>query len=276
MLKLNDEFDAFGSPGSQLFELEGVSINARIWRAANNSKMRPVLFCNGIGANLEIIETFAARIEDRDVIAFDVPGAGESEPTKFPYRMSKLARWISQLLDETGHGVVDVIGLSWGGMLAQQLAFQYPCRVNKLVLAATTPGIFMVPGKARALAKMVDFRRYADPQYLRENFEALYGEPLSASGVEYTNQVKRPRTRGYLYQMMALMGWSSLPILPLISQPILVLMGENDRVVPSINGRVISALARDAQFRMVERGGHLFLLTKSKTIAPEILDFFDA
>ena len=90
--------------------------------------------------------------------------------------MARLAR---KLLDALGYGQVDVMGVSWGGGLAQQFAIQYPKRVRRLVLAATAMGGFaMVPGHPRVLLKMVNPRRYLDKGYMKRVAPELYGGAL--------------------------------------------------------------------------------------------------
>ena len=102
-----------------------------------------------------------------ETLIFDVPGAGKSPPPKLPYRLFWLARLARKLLDELGYGQVDVMGVSWGGGLAQQFAIQYPKRVRRLVLAATAMGgLTMLPGHPRVLLKMVNPRRYVDKGYM--------------------------------------------------------------------------------------------------------------
>src|SRR5215470_3453213 len=126
----------------------------------------PLLLFNGIGASIELVAPFLAAFEGPEVIVFDVPGVGGSPAPRLPYRPFMLARLTARLLDELGHRQVDVLGVSWGGALAQQFAFQQRKRCRKLVLAATSPGHLMVPGKLSALIKMATPRRYKDPAYL--------------------------------------------------------------------------------------------------------------
>lgn len=71
------------------------------------------------------------------------------------------------MLSELRMGVVDVLGLSWGGALAQQFAFQNPRRCRRLVLVATGTGAMMVPAQPRVLTKMLTPRRFSDPDYCR-------------------------------------------------------------------------------------------------------------
>ena len=127
----------------------------------------PLLLFNGIGANIELVEPFLDALDGPEAIIFDVPGVGGSPAPKLPYRPSTLARLSAQLLDQLGYQQVDVLGVSWGGALAQQFAFQQAKRCRRLVLAATSPGHLMVPGKLTVLLKMATPRRYKDPDYMQ-------------------------------------------------------------------------------------------------------------
>ena len=83
-------------------------------------------------------------------------GGGSPAPT-LPYRFRGLARLANDLLDELGYrGQVDAIGVSWGGALAQTFAFHFPDRCRRLILAATSPGVIMVPGKLSVLMKLAN------------------------------------------------------------------------------------------------------------------------
>ena len=112
---------------------------------------------------------------EKEIIIFDVPGVGRSEMSWRPRRFSGLARLANKLLDRLGYQQVDVIGVSWGGALAQQFARQYPQRCRRLVLAATSPGAIMVPGRPSALSKMMTPRRYLSPTYMQKAAGDIYG-----------------------------------------------------------------------------------------------------
>ena len=81
----------------------------------------PLLLANGIGASLETFAPFVAALDPAiEVIRFDVPGVGGSPLPARPYRFSTLARMLAGLLDQLGHERADILGISWGGALAQQ------------------------------------------------------------------------------------------------------------------------------------------------------------
>ena len=115
----------------------------------------PLVLCNGIGASLDLLEPFVRELPpELTVVSFDVPGVGGSGMPRTPYNFAMLSLLLGRLLDELGYDTVDVLGISWGGGLAQQFAFQNPHRCRRLVLVSTATGVLMVPGKPQALRRM--------------------------------------------------------------------------------------------------------------------------
>src|ERR1700741_1472765 len=137
----------------------------------------PLVICNGIGASLEVLDPLVEHLNpDTTVVRFDVPGAGGSPDSPLPYGFPYLAAALLRLLDKLGlHGRVDVLGLSWGGALAQQFAFNNPRRCRRLILGATATGIVMVPGKPTLLPKMLTPQRFLDHDYAASIAGDLYG-----------------------------------------------------------------------------------------------------
>jgi len=246
----------------------------RVARWTGDRKVRPLMFFNGIGANLETVMPLARRLNrSRDVICFDPPGIGGSPDATLPYRMRTMAKWANAILDELGYTTVDVYGVSWGGGLAQQFTFQSGKRVRCMILAATSPGITMFPGRISALSKMIQPDRYSDRNFLHENAEALYGKMPEDRLMKHANRVSAPSGRGYLYQMLAMSGWSSLPMLPFINQPTLILAGDRDRIVPLINARVLHALLPNSRLQVIKGAGHLFFVSRADEKVPMMRNF---
>src|SRR6266536_5898040 len=124
----------------------------------------PLLLMNGIGINLEALQPFVDALDPAiEVIRFDVPGTGGSPAPFIPRRFSTHARLVRQMLDQSGYQQVDVLGVSWGGGLAQQFAFQYPDRCRRLILVSTGTGALMVPGRPSVLAKIATPRPFQAP-----------------------------------------------------------------------------------------------------------------
>ena len=235
----------------------------------------PLLVFNGIGGSLELIEPFVSAMPEREVVAFDVPGAGGSPPSVLPYRLPGLARLAHAILFELGHrDGVDALGVSWGGMLAQMFAFVWPSYCRKLVLVSTAPGALMVPGRPSVMAKLMSPRRFSDPDYFRSFAGQIYGGAFRSNPdlLPRRDAHRAPSGRGYLYQLIAAAGWSSLPWLRLLPQPTLVVHGSDDPIIPLVNARIMSALIRRARLHVVN-DGHMFLVTSAKDIAPLIHRF---
>ena len=236
----------------------------------------PLLLFNGIGANMELAAPLMAALDGVETLIFDLPGAGKSPPPRFPYRLFSMARLARRLLDALGYGKVDVMGVSWGGGLAQQFAIQYPKRVRRLVLAATAMGgATMLPGHPRVLLKMINPRRYVDKGYMKRVAPELYGGDLrhNPEAIKlFTDHARGGDPTGYRYQLLAMLGWTSLPWLWRIRQPTLVLAGNDDPLVPLINARLHAWLLRDARLHVFD-DGHLFLLTRARETAAAIAAF---
>lgn len=235
----------------------------------------PLLMFNGIGANLELGQPFMAALKHTGAVIFDIPGVGGSPAPTLPYRPSTLARMAKRLMEKLGHTQVDVSGVSWGGGLAQQFAFQYPSFCRKLVLAATAPGWTMVPGSPSVISKMASVRRYTDPGYMRRIAPEIYGgafrtDPSLIS--KHARAMKGATRYGYFLQLAAMTGWTSLPWLWLLRQPTLVIAGTDDPLVPVINARVLAALIPKARLELLD-DGHLFLVTRPEECAAMIEAF---
>src|SRR5258708_17578488 len=119
-----------------------------------------------MGASLELVQPFVDALDPRrEVVRFDMPGIGGSPGPVVPCHLWTLAPLLSGLLDQLGHQQADVLGVSWGGGLAQQFAVRCPSRVRRLVLVATSPGALMVPGHPRALLRVLTPRRHPGHGY---------------------------------------------------------------------------------------------------------------
>jgi poly(3-hydroxyalkanoate) depolymerase len=238
----------------------------------------PLLLCNGIGAPIELWAPFRDRLT-RPTIAFDAPGVGESSVPLIPRRMAGVARMALRALDHLGVPTVDVLGVSWGGGLAQEVAYRGGERVRRLVLCATMAGGLPVPGDPRVLAILATPLRYWSPTYLDRVAPLLYGPDVAGHPAMMAHQrrarfTRQPSSRGYLTQVLALPGFLSVLWLHRLRQRTLVLTGASDPMVRVANGRILATRIPDARLEVVE-GGHLFLLTHAEAMAARVNDFLD-
>lgn len=248
------------------------------WRLGEPSDHPPILFFNGIGANIEALSPLAERLTERGFVMFDMPGTGESPDPAIPYNPATISWTAARILDRLGLDQVDVMGISWGGAIAQQFALQHPGRTRRLVLAATTAGMPMVPGDPASLGQLIDPSRYADPRFLNELFMSLYGGMARREGIEadHIGRLKPPSPLGYAYQLFAIAGWTNLPALPLLNKEVLIMMGADDTIVPPINGNILATAIPNSRLEVFEGGGHLFLLTHACQSVACLRDFLDA
>jgi pimeloyl-ACP methyl ester carboxylesterase len=275
----------------EMIEAGGRTLRVAHWRLAEPSDHPPILFFNGIGANIEALAPLAERLTERGFVIFDMPGTGESPDPSVPYNPATISWTATRVLDRLGLEEVDVMGMSWGGAIAQHFALQHPGRTRRVVLVATTAGMLMIPGSPVAIgpvamgpmamgpiASLGDLRRYVDPGFMNEYFLALFGGTNSkARGkIERIGRLKPPSPLGFGYQLLAMMGWTSLPALPFLDKEVLIMMGGEDGIVPPANGEILAAAIRNSRLEVFEGGGHLFLLTHGDESVACLRAFLDA
>ncbi len=236
----------------------------------------PLLLMNGLGANLEMLQPFVDALDPAiEVIRFDVPGVGGSPLPVTPYRFSTLAWLLTKMLDQLGYKQVDVLGVSWGGGLAQQFAFQYPRRCRRLILVSTGTGAIMVPGRPSVMVRLASPRRYMDPSYMAQIASDLYGGSVRSNpGLvrELAHSMRSGGPRGYFYQLLGGVGWTSLPWLRFLGQPTLIMSGDEDPIVPLINAKIMHHLIPHSKLHIFH-DGHLGLVLKAKEVAHVIEQF---
>lgn len=237
----------------------------------------PLVLLNGIGARLELLAPFVDHLDAAiPVISFDIPGVGGSPGPWTPYRFPGLATMVRRLVRRTGYARADVLGISWGGGLAQQVAWQHPRFCRRVVLCATATGSLMVPASPRVLSKMLTPQRYRDPGHAARIAPQIYGgamrdRPESAGRVLGTIEGDGSRW-GYANQLLAGAGWTSLPLLPFIRQRTLLLAGDDDPIIPLANARIMSALLPRCETH-VYADGHLGLVTSAAELGPLVSRF---
>ena len=266
--------DAVRQPEFSMQTIDGRKLRVAVWRSTSKIGHLPLLFFNGIGANIEAMAPLAVALHERDFVTFDMPGVGGSSDPVVPYNAIMMARIAALLLDKFDMPVVDVMGVSWGGAMAQQFAFQNSGRTHRLILAATSAGMLMIPGKPAALVKMADPRRYIDPNFMNKHFTTLYGG--ATSGKEgHIGRITPPSKTGYFYQLLAMLGWTSAPFLPFMKKQTLIMMGGDDQIVPVANGKFLNMLIPNSELLEIKNGGHLFMLSHVDESIAAIREFLD-
>jgi poly(3-hydroxyalkanoate) depolymerase len=255
------------SDSLQFVEAGGVRLRVQV-----RGSGPPLLLIMGIGAPLEMWSPLLEHLPGRTSIVFDAPGTGESAQPRLPLRMRDVAAITDGMVDQLGYDQVDVIGVSFGGFLAQQLAYQAPARVRRLILAATAPGFGAIPGNPLALLALMTPLRYYSPAFLRLIAPHIYGgkqtQDAKARAIVVELYSRRPPSlRGYLGQLWSVTGWTSLPFLHRIGQPTMIVAGDDDPLAPLINARFMAWRMPDARLEVIKGGGHLFVIERAPQLA---------
>ncbi|MDK2759744.1 MAG: alpha/beta hydrolase [Sphingopyxis sp.] len=236
-----------GKPGVWVERSYGLCSRVARWR--EGAPGTPLLFLNGIGADISAAAPLLAQMHGREVWTLDMPGVGGSPDALLPYSAPTIAAVVMEIADRMGHRHIDLAGFSWGGALAQQIAIQFPGRVRHLVLMATTP-VMNAPGIG---------------------WGALFDDDMLASGLK----IQTATPLGIAYQTAAMAGWSSIGFLSgLKNLPTLVLTGERDGVMPPCYGQMIADQIEGAIAETMP-GSHLFPFTHAAAVAERITRFLD-
>lgn len=248
------------------FDIRMIDVGGQVLRVGIKSGAKdkpPLLMFNGIGANLELAEPFFEALTETEAVIFDVPGIGGSPAPTLPYRPSTMARLAYDLIVQLGYDQVDVSGVSWGGGLAQQFAFQFPKVCRRLVLVSTSAGMIMLPGAPNVLAKMASPQRYTDRGYMKSIAAEIYGGAFRKDPNlidRHAAAMRGSSQYGYTLQLLAMLGWTSVPWLWMLQQPTLILSGTDDPLIPVINARLLATLIPKARLELID-DGHLFVVT---------------
>ncbi|MGV1049284.1 MAG: alpha/beta fold hydrolase [Solirubrobacterales bacterium] len=227
----------------------------------------PLLLIQGMtGTHMSWGRPFLSLLEPRfDCISFDHRGIGYSSPVDEPFTIAELAADAAGLLDALGIESAHVLGISMGGMVAQDLALTYPERLRSLTLGCAYCG-----GPGSQLMDAADFQALVEAMASGDQeriFRATWELNLSpgfradesrfAEFVAMAESVPVPQETVQL-QLQAIVAHDTSARLPGLEVPTLVVHGSADRVLPFVNGAQIAALMPDAHLERLEDVGHMF------------------
>jgi poly(3-hydroxyalkanoate) depolymerase len=241
-------------------------------------KGKPLLLVPGIGCSADLWEPFVQYFPNRRLVSFDAPGTGRSSTPLLPVSVESLAALAVAVLDDREIECCDVIGFSYGGAVAQQLAYDFPERIHRLVLAATSCGWGAYWGSPGALAVLSTPLRFYSASYFERVAADVYGgvtgrDPVKRRGATAARRRLPPSSYGYAMQLLGGIGWSSWTFLPAIRHETLVVCGDDDPLVPVANAELLAQRIPRAKLEVVERAGHLLLWDEPERIAPQIGKF---
>jgi 3-oxoadipate enol-lactonase len=227
----------------------------------------PLLLIQGMsGTHLAWGEPFVAGLErDFDVVAYDHRGIGRSDPQHDPFSIADLAEDAAGLLDALGWESAHVLGISMGGMVAQELALRHPGRVRTLALGCTYcggPGSSLAPPET--INKLSAGMMSGDRELaIRTGFEVNVSAGFAAGEGAY--DAFRAMAKALpapvpviMLQMQAIAGHDTSARLPSLDVPTLVVHGDEDAMIPVENGRLIASLVPGARLEVLPGVGHMF------------------
>ncbi|MEM7285575.1 MAG: alpha/beta hydrolase [Actinomycetota bacterium] len=239
---------------------------------------QPVLLISGTGADLRNVphdrHPLARHFETH---AYDQRGLGQTSKPDEPYTMADYADDAAALIAALGLERAHVVGVSFGGMVAQHQALRHPAIVDRLVLMCTSPG---GPMPSLDLLSMVDLspEEHAAAYLLRMDTRVVPGEPLpeDVERLVALRAQRRPVTEpdakmGAYRQLVARADHDVFDRLGDIVAPTLVIGGRTDGVAPPANLEAMADRIPDARLVFCN-GGHMFAL-QDRTAWPTVIDF---
>lgn len=239
----------------------------RLFHQRRGAGDEPLLLIQGMsGTHLAWGEPFVSELEGAfDVVAYDHRGIGRSDPVTDPFTIRELAGDAVGLLDELGWETAHVVGISMGGMVAQELALAHPERVRTLTLGCTYCG-----GEGSELAPPATIEKLAagmqsgDKELaIRNAFEVNVSAAFAAQPGAY--EAFRAMAKSLpapvpviMLQMQAIAGHDTSARLPSLTVPTLVVHGDEDAMLPVGNGRMIASLIPASHLEILSGVGHMF------------------
>jgi 3-oxoadipate enol-lactonase len=240
----------------------------------------PVLLIMGLGYPSDMWHrTRPALARQYQTIAFDNRGVGRSEVPIGPYPIALMASDAAAVLDAAGIESAHVFGVSMGGMIAQELALQYPKRVLSLILGCTAAGgPTAVRAEPEATQMLMTRDKMSPEQAAEASVPFIYDSITPRERIDEDIAIRRPwfpRPAAYTAQLQGILAWGAYTRLSGIAVPTLVIHGESDRLVPPGNAKLIAERIPGAKLVMIPHASHLFLTDQTEVSHRVILQFLN-
>ncbi len=243
----------------------------------------PLLLIMGLAHNLlSWKKSLPALAEQFKVIIFDNRGTGRSDKPETPYTIELMAEEAKAVLDAAGAEQAHVYGISMGGMIAQRLAINYPERIKSLILGCTSPGgINQVQPDAEVIMTLLSGASipttpleaaWASVPILYSTYFIENHRDSIAEHIETMIEIPTP-AHGFMQQLQACLAHDTYEELTKISIPVLVIHGDEDRLIPVENGKMLADRIKDSELYIVSGAGHLYLTEAQKAVDEKVIDF---
>ncbi len=240
---------------------------------------RPVVCLMGMGvSHIGWMLQLPVWAEHFRVIAPDNRGIGKTSCPPGPYETAQMARDVVALLDQAGVEEFDLVGISLGGMIAQQVALAAAGRVRRLVLVATTarPDASMRGEALEALQglskrPLVEVMQRLTELAFHRDWLAQHGEMLLTLFGQLGQFL--PAREGLFSQLRAGAGHDCEDLLGALDLPVLVVHGDQDAMIPYSHGQRLAELLPRARLSSYANTGHSVNIERADRFNREVLDF---
>lgn len=256
-------------------ENDGVKI---YWDAQGEGA--PILLIMGLGwPAASWYRTRPVLNEHYRTIAFDNRGVGQSGAPVGPYSMAQMAADAAAVLKAAGANAAHILGVSMGGMIAQEFALQYPQKVRSLMLGCTMAGGPLAVQAAPEVIAVLMSRGVEPEAFAAVINPFIYDAKTPRARLDEDLAARRkwfPTPDGYFAQLQAIIGWEAYSRISQVAAPTLVVHGENDRLVPPENGKLIAERIPGAKLVMIPNASHVFSTDQTEAAHAAILEFLAA
>ena len=246
-------------------------------------KGEPLVMIRGLGSNIDHwYEQVPALSKKYQLLVFDNRGIARSSDPGGPFSTRNMAADTAALMETAGIKNAHVLGYSMGGMVAQEMALNYPQKVNGLILVATDYGIThrikARPQVSRLFSQMVSL---GTPEAKLAAAACLYAKKTFESKTEVIERYNEVSMQFPASQEMMARQWAAVTQhdacrrLQNISSPTLTLTGSEDVLIPPENAKIMAESIPDARMRFIDDGGHLFLIEQPQQFNQAVIDFLD-
>ena len=250
---------------------------ARIWWEATGIGS-PLLIIQGLGYSLEASWRLVPELVRRHtVIQFDNRGVGRSDVPSGDILIEEMAADAAAVVEAAGLGPVHLVGLSMGGLIAQEMLLTRPELIRSVILGCTSPGgMAAVPCSPAVAAHLADLANLPAREAAEQSARVVYATPMTADiQADIDVRMAHPTSRaGYFRQLMAIGRYEgTLERLPSVLHPVLVIHGVEDQLVPPANAEILARAIPKSRTHLVIGAGHIFTTDATSETLTTILDF---